>query len=128
MAGNPTPRTPPRTPVIPFFRGASGAESPRSSGRPWRPRSARLGRCGVWRRLRFLVASLAAILVPLVVVVHLARVGPEVLAVGALGSRVDRYENSLPELVFARLRLVNGLEPEWMDLPVSFRPWWVMTH
>jgi hypothetical protein len=51
-----------------------------------------------------------------------------VLAVGSLGSGVDRYHNSLHELVFERVRVASGLEPEWLEVPVGFRPWWLMTH
>lgn len=83
---------------------------------------------GLRQRAAFLATGLAGAALTTALVLGASRSGPEVLAVGALGSGLDRYQNSLHGLAFERLRTLLGQEPEWEGVPVQFEPWWAMTH
>jgi hypothetical protein len=59
------------------------------------------------------------------VVLGLAHAGPQVLAVGALGSGSERYMNSIHGLAFEKLRLALGEEPASVRVPLDYQRWWV---
>jgi hypothetical protein len=82
-----------------------------------------------WReRVRFLLTSGITAVVVVALVAGLARAGPHALPIGVLGSSGAYYTNGLQELLFRELRLWLGEELESVDVPLSFRAWWMATR
>lgn len=77
---------------------------------------------------RWLASATVAVGLVVAAVLLGARAGPEALAVGTLGTSVDRYHNSLHELALNGLRLWLGEDPVVVATPLQFEPWWVATH
>jgi hypothetical protein len=79
-----------------------------------------------WRlRGSYLAAASAGTALTIFVVLGLAQAGPQVLSVGALASGPERYFNSIPALVFDRLRLWLGEEPQSVRTSLDYKRWWV---
>jgi len=55
-------------------------------------------------------------------------VGPETFAVQTLGSRPDRYVNSLAEVALGELRRQLGATTDDLEVPLQFSGWWVGVH
>jgi hypothetical protein len=79
-----------------------------------------------WRaRSAYVATATASIALTIFIILGLARAGPQVLAVGALGSGPERYMNSLHGLIFDRLRIWLGESPQSVKAPVDYQRWWV---
>jgi hypothetical protein len=78
-----------------------------------------------WERARYLVSGAAAAALTVGIVLGLAHAGPQVLAVGALGSGTERYMNSIHGLAFEKVRLALGEEPASVRVPLDYQRWWV---